>query len=1037
MLRLDIEGFGPFRDRQVLDFARAAEGGLLLISGRTGAGKSSLLDAVSFALYGAVPRYDGQVSRVRSDHSAADRPTLVRLDFEVAGQRFRVERSPEYSRPAKRGGGTTLQKPEARLWRWSEPLASWEGLASRAVDVAALLGPVLRLTHEQFLQVVMLSQGGFQRFLRAADDERQTTLRTLFQTERFAAIEDSLFERRRVLDSSVRENEARIEGLLGGLEASLKRDAAATQPEDPAAGQHTLASRRATVARAVAALEASAVELEVVAEGAKARLLAATTELERARSLAALQDRLSRAESAQRELASKREQIDSLRAQLDSADRAARVDADRARYERTRSEASLAQTHWDSCLAALRAEQDFLALYAPDANTLTSAEWQDTSELLTSARDTIARQLGSLAEASEAETRLGTVTTEIARLNDTYTSQAGARDAEREALAALPALLQDLRDERENAAPEAAAVDQRDSERAQAATRLEAANQATALSADLRGAQQKSAEDAEATAAHSREVSRLLAKRIAGMAGELASSLIGGEPCSVCGSTSHPKPASHSDPVTPELIDAAELKQRRAQADLDSARAAERAIEAELAVARATAAQSTPEAASAELAAATTRLDAARSAVARLAETDAALAVAEDEVAARTARVRELDIELAALLASSETLGSEAKLLGAELVNARAGFSSLSERIERLETHHGRCEAALRAGDARSGALAAREEAKRGFDAALISQGFADPDSSDDEFSSAATRANDARLAADELQRLRAQVLDFDEATQRNAGELESPELQNIARDPVDVGPSAAAAETARQEADGALSAQAAAARIAEEYRSTLRLVEQELEASSAAGEELLQLRRLADTLQGKDPNTKRMRLEVFVLAARLEAIVAAANLRLATMVGGRYRLAHDDGLRARGRRSGLGLAVIDEYTGRTRSTDSLSGGESFLASLALALGLADVVTAESGGLQLDTLFIDEGFGSLDPDALDQALATLDGLREGGRTVALISHVAELKERLAGGLEVISDGQGVSTLRGDGVVDTAEMSPEENGNDTR
>nr|WP_233614188.1 SbcC/MukB-like Walker B domain-containing protein [Leucobacter edaphi] len=139
-------------------------------------------------------------------------------------------------------------------------------------------------------------------------------------------------------------------------------------------------------------------------------------------------------------------------------------------------------------------------------------------------------------------------------------------------------------------------------------------------------------------------------------------------------------------------------------------------------------------------------------------------------------------------------------------------------------------------------------------------------------------------------------------------------------------------------------------------------------------------------------------------------------------MVGGRYRLLHDDGLRSRGRQSGLGLAVLDEYTGRERSTDSLSGGETFLASLALALGLADVVTAETGGIRLDTLFIDEGFGTLDPDALDQALATLDALREGGRTVALISHVAELRERLPAQLEVIVDDRGVSSLRGEGVV---------------
>ncbi|WP_461637843.1 AAA family ATPase, partial [Leucobacter sp. BZR 635] len=307
--KLDVEGFGPFRDRQILDFEAAASGGLLLISGRTGAGKSSLLDAVSFALYGQVPRYDGQVSRVRSDHSGPELPTLVRLEFEVAGDRYLVERSPEYTRPAKRGGGTTTQKTEARLWRWDEAAGDWEGLASRPVDVAAELTPVLRLNHQQFLQVVMLSQGGFQRFLRAADDERQATLRTLFQTGRFADIEAALAERRKRLDGAARESEARIEGLLGGLEEALERDnavraegerdaaeQATTVPNHAAgagqAGERTLSVRRDAAVAAVTALETRAQELHETLEQRREAQRESAAALERARTLAQAQERL-------------------------------------------------------------------------------------------------------------------------------------------------------------------------------------------------------------------------------------------------------------------------------------------------------------------------------------------------------------------------------------------------------------------------------------------------------------------------------------------------------------------------------------------------------------------------------------------------------------------------------------------------------------------------------------------------------------------------------------------------------------------------
>ena len=174
---------------------------------------------------------------------------------------------------------------------------------------------------------------------------------------------------------------------------------------------------------------------------------------------------------------------------------------------------------------------------------------------------------------------------------------------------------------------------------------------------------------------------------------------------------------------------------------------------------------------------------------------------------------------------------------------------------------------------------------------------------------------------------------------------------------------------------------------------------------------------RLANTVAGRAPNTHRMTLETFVLAAELEEIVGAANLRLAEMSSGRYRLQHSDALAARGAASGLGLEIMDAFTGQARPPQSLSGGESFLASLALALGLAEIVTARAGGLRLDTLFIDEGFGSLDDDTLDLAMRTLDELRQGGRTVGVISHVASMKEQVPAQLLVEATPQGPSVIR--------------------
>ena len=163
----------------------------------------------------------------------------------------------------------------------------------------------------------------------------------------------------------------------------------------------------------------------------------------------------------------------------------------------------------------------------------------------------------------------------------------------------------------------------------------------------------------------------------------------------------------------------------------------------------------------------------------------------------------------------------------------------------------------------------------------------------------------------------------------------------------------------------------------------------------------------LADLVNGRGANTLKMRLQSFVLAARLEQVAEVASIRLQDMSGGRYTFRHSDAAGRNGARGGLGLDVLDEYTGQQRPTKTLSGGESFMASLALALGLADVVTAESGGVQIDTLFVDEGFGSLDPLALDAVMSVLDELRRGGRTVGVVSHVEELRTRIPSRIEIV------------------------------
>jgi exonuclease SbcC len=201
------------------------------------------------------------------------------------------------------------------------------------------------------------------------------------------------------------------------------------------------------------------------------------------------------------------------------------------------------------------------------------------------------------------------------------------------------------------------------------------------------------------------------------------------------------------------------------------------------------------------------------------------------------------------------------------------------------------------------------------------------------------------------------------------------------------------------------------------ELRSRAVSVKSAVAALGPSEQEAQLVERLADSVSGAGPdNARRLRLSAFVLGARLAEVAAFANERLVVMSDGRYALVHHDGKGSHGARGGLGLRVSDSWTGQTRDTASLSGGESFMASLALALGLGDAVRAEAGGFDLQTLFVDEGFGSLDEDSLEQVMSVLDALREGGRSVGIVSHVAELRHRIPSQL-LVEKGRSGSTIR--------------------
>jgi exonuclease SbcC len=501
-------------------------------------------------------------------------------------------------------------------------------------------------------------------------------------------------------------------------------------------------------------------------------------------------------------------------------------------------------------------------------------------------------------------------------------------------------------------------------------------------------------------------------QRLNGIAAELAAHLTDGEPCAVCGATEHPAPArktaGHVDPEAEEQALAAyqDAEERRSTAErrLGDLRAALAAAGAE--------AGHTPVGELADAAEDLRRqLTRARETASGLHAAQEELRRAEQERERRLADRRQAEVRAAARLTRREELERQQAALETELLQARGDAPSVAARAAQLERQAALLTEAAQAARAAAESAERLKEADGRLAEAAFKAGFDTPEAA------AAALLDDATHR--ELQH-RLDAWQREEAAVR-AVLAEAETVAAAAQPPADVTAAEAAAAAAGRLLREAVSARDAAARRCAEL--------DRLSARAARGaarlaplrQEYDRVARLAALTAGTSAeNERRMRLESYVLAARLEQVAAAASVRLQRMSSGRYTLVHSDDRTGRGR-SGLGLHVVDAWTGRQRDTATLSGGETFFASLALALGLADVVTEEAGGVRLDTLFIDEGFGSLDEQTLDEVLDVLDSLRERDRSVGIVSHVADLRRRIHARLEVVKDRSG-SSLRQHGAA---------------
>lgn len=1013
-LALTMTAFGPYAGTERIDFGRLGENTLFLIHGPTGGGKTTILDAMCFALFGKTSGAERDGRQMRSDYVEPSVATEVMFDFALGAEVYRVRRVPEQEVLKKRGAGTTKMPPAATLWKrtgLADGAAEGAVLASNWQRVTEALEGLLGFRYEQFRQVVVLPQGEFRRLLLAKSDEREKILATLFQTELYRRIEEYFKQAAKAVEDEVKDIARRREWLL---------------QEAGAASTDELTVRLAGDTARLLALKAETAGARLALQAARERLATARrqeelfAEAERAaEALAGLEARTEEAAAQRNELARAR-QAALLAAVVETVAARKREEEEAAagleRVERELTEAVPVKEAADAAYAAERQREE---------------ERQAAEQTVSS----LAALRGKLDELTAARTGLLAAEEQAGKA---AASHGKLKEGREEAAARLAA----AREKREKLLAEAFKAPALDNAARQAVELVVNRERLEELRGEWQAVSRKHAALADSVAeyehklAEARERCESIDRRWRqGQAARLARELKAGEACPVCGSPHHPDPAHNVDDV-PETaaLEAAQAVARGLENDLESQR--RELTAAALALGEVTergnnlrqvvgeqakvdigSLRQAAERAAAELAL-------ARRAEAELAECERLIAVCEQEAGAREAglaeaeaavreaqavagaaravlaerekevpeRLREggeLERELAAALGRREEL---AKALEAARTAAEDGARRLAELTAI------RRKAAAELGSARGRLTAEREK----LTGRLREAGFAN----EDDFAAAGREAG-------AVQALEAAIAGYDAALAAARDRATRAEAATAGLERPDTAAAQAAADEAQEAGDALTAEQARTQEVVNKLKAWLEQLKA-AEADTAAREaEYAVLGRLAQVANGQNP--LRVSFHRFVLQALLDDVTGAANVRLRKMSRGRYTLRRMEDPIHRGMAGGLDVEIEDGWTGLARPAATLSGGETFLASLALALGLADVVQAYSGGVYLDTIFVDEGFGMLDPEALDMALQALVELQTRGRLVGIISHVPELKERIEARLEIVATDRGSTT----------------------
>ena len=899
--KLTISAFGPYAGETVIDLSKLGESGLYLITGDTGAGKTTIFDAITFALYGESSGAVRQADMLRSKYADPKTPTFVEMEFLYRGKPYTIRRNPEYERPKGRGEGMTMEHADAALY-----FPDGRPPVTKSREVTKAVVELTGLDRSQFTQVAMIAQGAFLKLLHARTDERSKIFRELFDTGRFQTLQEQL----KAEAKKRGEQYEKLNDSIRQYVASLRCDAESPLAEELESlqAQETYASNDAVLTlteRLLAEDSAAAQKLQGILEEKEAELAALNQRIGKAEGAEKARKELEKATAAERQLAPLLEEKEKdYQAANEHAPRIEELTVEIGTAEKQLEEygrlSALTKQH--AAAQKLLLEQEKQAQQNQNRET-------ELAENLTESRKQLQRltqvQL-SLKSAQQQEEKLGQHLRDLTELEETV------KIAERES-AALKQAQEQYRSSRDKA---------------------ETARQHASVT-------ERAFLDAQA--------------------GILAASLAEGKPCPVCGALHHPSPAAlpESAPSQAELEKAkntaSRAEQKASEDSVTAGRCAERAEAAQKRLAQQAEAllpdcgEHLQPALQNALEADLSRLAAVRREILTLQGEEAALRKLETAIP-------DMEQQLTALQHAGETLAQQ-------MVDQKVHAGSLARELEKLA-------ASLEYSD--------QAEAEKHVQALKMEKTSMQKQID--------TARENCELCRKQLSECRVQI----ETLQKQLENVPQEDCTALTAARDALGQNCAQLRREKETLTARISANSAARNEIAAQGAALSKVQQEWNW----------VRALSATANGTLSGKEKIMLETYIQMTYFDRILRRTNVRLMAMTGGQYELKRCAAAENQRSQSGLELDVIDHYNGTERSVKTLSGGESFKASLSLALGLSDEIQSLSGGVQLDAMFVDEGFGSLDEESLDQAIRALNDLTEGSRLVGIISHVAELKERI-------------------------------------